>query len=127
MDTLGAALIAGVAALVAAVLSSFATVVASRLTAKPAYITAEAAVQGMINDGFAHLMAARDAADAQRAKEWQETVNHLMGEIRNLTQHVESLETIMRKRGLGHIVPPRPKRGKPQQFTVMEGGKSEQL
>lgn len=110
-----------------AVIAGVSSWLVARMTVKPAHVTASAAVQDMINDGFRELMAARDAADAKRDKEWQDTAENLMGEIRNLTQHVESLETILRKRGLGHIVPPRPKRGKPQQFTVMNGGKREQL
>lgn len=117
-------------AVVVAIVGALATTWAARRTAKPAAVSAEAAIQQQINDGFRSLMAARDAADAVRQAEWTRTVTELnrtiealQGEVRNLTQHVESLETVMRKRGLAHVIPPRPKPRKVQPLVILEGGK----
>lgn len=121
MDASGQALIAVVGAVVAAALGALAQAVAARLTAKPASKTADAAVQTAINDGFAKLMAERERLDEVLRSEMED----LRGEVRNLTQHVISLESLLRDNGLEAVIPPRPVKGEIQPLIVLEGGKKE--
>lgn len=104
------AVVGGGSAIVAAgVTGLVAWAVASRQV-KPQEITASAAVQDAINEGFAKLAAQYEAMNTElkasnealtaQVKEQSEQVEQLTGEVRDLTQHVESLENALRREGL---------------------------
>lgn len=80
-------------ALAVAALSSVVTLIISR---KPVQVTAEAAWQTAMNDGFKKLSEQYEA----RNQELGDQVTRLEGTVNNLVQHVESLETILRANGL---------------------------
>lgn len=89
--------------------------VVARISSKPQVITADATVQAAINAGFQALTTQYE----RRNKELEEANGELnrkldealamldqqQGEIRDLTQHVESLENTLRR--LGHDIPQR--------------------
>jgi hypothetical protein len=100
------------------------TYLASRRAAQPATMAAEADLQQSINDGFSRLMLERKKIDDERDLIWRGLIEDLRGDVRNLTQHVESLERLLRENGLGHVIPPRPVKGEPQALIMLEGGKS---
>lgn len=100
------------AATIAAAISSMVTLAASRKTG-------EAAWQTSINDGFHKLTQDMENTNARLER----TVQALSGEVNNLTQHVESLEAILRRRGLK--IPKRPSPVNPLAgLMVIEGGKN---
>lgn len=100
-------LITACASVAAAAIASLATILVKR---RPAALTAEAAWQLSNNDGFAKL----NAALMKRMEEQDEVINALRGEIENLTQHVYSLENILRENGQ-----PIPVRQRPAVFSVV--------
>lgn len=118
MNEVAVAWIAGGAAVVSAALSSVVTLIVARrpglaavVTARATEIAASAAVQQAINDGFAKLNAG-----------WETRVTALEGAVRDLIQHVESLEEIFRKNGWP--IPARPvSAAEFRPFKVLEGDK----
>lgn len=106
---------AGVSALVAWAIA--------RRTAKATDRTADAAFQQAMNDGFAKLTARYEALNTDLV----ERVEQLTGEVRDLTQHIESLEKILRDEGLP--VPQRRKHPHPlarPPLARLQGGKIEE-
>lgn len=102
MDTRAGIIAAGLAAC-ASIASAVATYFAARpkgkaatRTAQAAETTAESRVQEAINSGFEKLTARYE----ERDEAWQLEVSQLRGEIRDLSQHVESLEKILRENGI---------------------------
>ena len=110
MDNLGAIVITTAGAVAVALISGLAAWFVARRTAKPVAVQAEAAVQTAINDGFAKLagqyeamnksLQAKADAQAQVIDEYSAKIDQLTGEVRDLTQHVESLESALRREGL---------------------------
>lgn len=99
-ETMGAIWAAG-AAVVSALASSAVTLLVTR---KPAEVTANAAIQTAINDGFAKLSARYEARDQALVAE----ITALRGDVEALTTHLDGVEGALRERGLP--IPPRPPR-----------------
>lgn len=93
MGTSLVAIAGTVSAVISAVVTAVVTVIVTKrpaqVTADAAAITASAAFQEALNDGFSKL----DAA-------WERRVTALENEIRGLSRHVENLENILRDNGL---------------------------
>lgn len=100
------ALIAAGASIVAALVASVTTFIVQR---KPALVTAEAMAQTSVNNGFAEL-AKSLMGELNSARD---EIKQLRGELADMTQHLYSLETILRQEGL-----PIPVRVRPAVFTV---------
>lgn len=95
-------IVTGAFTVVVAVLGVFGAWLAAKQGAKSALKTADAAAQDTINAGFKTLM---DASEEARAS-LEAQVAELTGHVRQLVQHVDSLEIILRDQGLP--VPVRP-------------------
>jgi len=100
-DTL-ATIAAAVVALGVGALSSLVTFLVSKRPAQAAEVTAEAAWQTAMNAGFEALTQQYETANRALIGK----VEHLEGTVRDLAQHVESLESILRANGLP--IPTRP-------------------
>lgn len=99
-------IVAGTSVLSAAI----GTLAAILVRRKPALMSAEATAQSAVNDGFAKLAAALTEQLMEARREIQE----LRGEIADLTQHLYSLETVLRKENI-----PIPLRVRPHIMTVV--------
>jgi type II secretory pathway pseudopilin PulG len=94
------AVIAGMAALLGAALSGMVALVVAQMNAKNAKQTAEATVQNAITTGFTALATQYKVANddlVSKNEALQAEVTTLTGWVRDLVQHVQSLETIIRK------------------------------
>lgn len=108
-------LVASVApAAITAVVSALGAWVVARRTVKPADVTAEAAWQKAMNEGFTALTARYETANREMAAK----IDMLNIVVRELGAHIEHLEAILREEGL-HVPP----RVMPTNFLVLEGGK----
>lgn len=99
--------VGAIATVVSATLATVTTVLVKR---RPALISAEAQAQTAVNSGFADL----SAALLKRMDDQDRQIKTLLGEVDNLTQHVYSLEKILRDNGL-----PIPMRQRPSVLTVV--------
>lgn len=90
------AIVGGVAAAVSAMFSAAVARRAVNKTADATMVKAEADVQDMINAGFRDFM----AAHKQSQKDANEKIEVLTGEVRELTQHLISLESLLRANGI---------------------------
>lgn len=102
------ALVTALGALLVAVVSGLVTWIVARVNVRPADKTADASFQQAMNEGFATITARYEAMNA----ELMERVDQLSGEVRDLTQHIESLERILRDEGL-----PVPERRRPHRLA----------
>jgi hypothetical protein len=119
----------------AAIVTVLGAVGVARYQSKPANQTAGAQMQIAINAGFEILSKAMHAemegmrqelSDARDAMAGQErTIQELTGEIRNLSQHVVSLEKILRDAGME--VPDRPQVAAILPFEPPEGSGIQKL
>lgn len=112
-------LIAAGAAVVVGALSSLVTFLASRRPGKAAEVTAEAALQTALAAGFEKLTVQYDRANSSLVAK----VTALEGAVNGLSQHIYSLEEILRENG--HTIPERPVHAQwpPPEFKLLEGGK----
>lgn len=99
--------VTAIVGLLSAIVASVTTVLVKR---QPALVTAEAAAQTTVNDGFAKL----SAVLLERMEVQEIQIRELVSEVGNLTQHVYSLEKILRDNGL-----PIPVRQRPGVFSVL--------
>ena len=74
---------------VGAVVTGVSAWIVARITVKPQLVASDAQVQAAINEGFKALTAQYEARNAD-----------LVAELRELTQHIESLEAALRRAGL---------------------------
>lgn len=124
-----AALLTILGVVLAAFVSALASVTVTKITAKSTRVAAEAEVQKAINDGFQKLTEGLrgqlkdtqgDLAGARRElKEGRAEMADLRGWVRELLQHIESLEIILRAHGVDI-----PKRQSvyPHALAIIEGG-----
>lgn len=109
------AIIGGACTVTAGALSVFSSHVVSKRTVKAQNVQAEASIQTAINGGFETLM---KAAQGER-EELRTEISGLREVVRKLIGHVESLEAILRDRGIPFpALPP---------FTMIEGGKKDAI
>lgn len=95
-EAITVALLGGLAAAGSATVSAALARRAINRTADAALLTGEAVAQGKVNEGFVALLDGfkQTQADAN------EKIEVLTGEVRELTQHIISLENILRDNGL---------------------------
>lgn len=104
--------VTAVASIASAIIAAVATISIKR---RPVLMTAEAQAQTAVNDGFAKLSASLlerlDDLEEQNAKLraiLERQHREFTGEISNLSQHVYSLEKILRDEGLPIPIRTRP-------------------
>lgn len=103
--------IMGATAVISAAIGATATVLIQR---KPTAMSAEAQAQTAVNDGFAKLVTTLSEQLDEARAEMKAAKQELLGEIENLTQHVYSLEKLLRDEGM-----PVPIRHRPQVITMV--------
>lgn len=112
--------IAGLAALVAAVASSVTTLIVSRKPAIAAATTADAAWVTAMAAGFKELTAAQE----RREKALMAQVSRLENAVNGLSQHVYTLEDILRDSGLPIPERPDPAHWSPPDMHALNGAKT---
>lgn len=116
-----AAIIGAVGVVGGAAVTALGAWIVARVTAKPQVIASDAQVQAAINEGFRALAGQYEARNADllaqnavlegKLDEALHKLDQTQGELRDLVQHVESLESALRR--LGHDIPERRKTAHP--------------
>lgn len=126
-DALDAAVLTVLGGIAVALISGGVSFGATRVNARSTRVTAEAEVQRALNDGFEKLVSGLRGQLDVTSHELETTRGELhdarmemidlRGWVRDLIQHVESLEIMLRKAGID-VPPPRTR---PHPLTLIEG------